>query len=55
MDTEHSIVRVHFVCTPYRQLHQVIIRTIVDIEIHITFDAWQFSRISVLPKFPFSP
>ena len=36
----------------YCELHKVIIGPVVNIEIYITFNTWQYTRIRVLPEFP---
>ena len=35
------------------ELFQVIVRTIIDVEINVAFYAWQSAGVSVLPEFPF--
>ena len=38
----------------YGELQEVIIGTVVDIEVYVPFYTWQYTCIRVLPEFPFS-
>lgn len=38
----------------YRELFQVIIRTVIYVEVYISFYSRQLAYICVLPKFPFA-